>query len=57
MIILAPRLLDFPALRGRIDERLRCAICQALLSWERLGYGVCAGFFCQSCFQAGYHLN
>ena len=56
MIIIPPRPLELPALRGRIDERLRCAVCQALLGWGR-GYGVCAGLFCESCFLARFHIN
>ena len=57
MIIITPRMLDFPALRGRIDDRMRCSICHVPLSWDRLGYGACAGFFCESCFLRGLHLN
>ena len=57
MIIIPSQPQDFPALRGRLDERLRCTVCRVPLSWERLGYGVCAGLFCETCFQRGFYLN
>ena len=57
MSIIPPQPQDFPALRGRLDERLRCTVCRVPLSWERLGYGVCAGLFCETCFQRGFYLN
>ena len=57
MIIIPPQPRDFPALRVRLDERPRCTVCRVPLSWERLGYAVCAGLFCETCFQRGFYLN